>query len=108
MDIRVVRDLLFPLNGLGFVGELSVVEQVGDFEVRGVLGQLFDRVAAIAQDALVAVDEGDGRFRGRGVDESGVVEPDTGHGLGELRGGHATPVDGNLSSFAGAVVGHRN
>jgi len=37
-------------------------------EEAGLLGQLLDRVAAIPQDALVAINEGDGRFHGGGVE----------------------------------------
>jgi len=37
VNVRVVRDLLLPLLGLDFVGQFAVIEQVGDFEVRGVL-----------------------------------------------------------------------
>jgi hypothetical protein len=44
---------------------LAVEQQPGDLEVRAVLRELLDRVAAIAQDALVAVDEGDRRLGGR-------------------------------------------
>ena len=86
VDVRVVRDLFAPTpRPVPRSGQFAVVEQVGHLEVRRVLGQLLDRIAAIAQDAEVAVDEGDGRLGGRGVEEAGVVEPDARHGLGELR-----------------------
>ena len=39
--------------------ELAVDEQVGDLEVGGLLGELLDRVAAVAEDPRVAVDVGD-------------------------------------------------
>ena len=53
------------------VGQLAVDQQVGDLEVGRLLGQLLDRVAAVAQDAGVAVELGDGRLggRGRGVND---------------------------------------
>ena len=44
-------------------GELAVDEQVGDLEVGRLLGQLLDRVAAVAQDAGLAVELGDGARR---------------------------------------------
>ena len=46
-----------------------------DFHERALLGQLLDRIAAIAQDALVAVDVGDLAATGRRVDERRVVVP---------------------------------
>ena len=40
------------------------------------LGQLVDRIAAIEQDALVAVDEGDVAFAARRRGEAGIVGED--------------------------------
>ena len=37
------------------------------------LSQFLDRVAAVTQNALITVNIGDGRGRGCGVDETGVV-----------------------------------
>ena len=52
--------------------QLAVDQQVAHLEEAALLGELLDRVAAVAQDAGVAVDVGDrGRRRG-GVDEAGV------------------------------------
>jgi hypothetical protein len=39
----------------------------------GLLGELFDRVAAVAQDAAIAVDERDRALARRGVHEGGIV-----------------------------------
>ena len=53
--------------------QLAVDQQVGDLQERGVLGELLDRVPAVAQDPSIAVDVGDrGRARGR-VDEPRIV-----------------------------------
>ncbi len=61
------------LGQLGRRRQLAVDQQVADLEEAStVLGQLLDRVAAVAQDAGVAVDVGDRRGAGRGVDEAGV------------------------------------
>ena len=60
------------------VGELAVDQQVGHLEEGGVLGQLLDRVAAVLQDALVAVDVGDGAAARRRVGEARVVGRDAG------------------------------
>ena len=39
-------------------------------------GELLDRIAAIEQDALVAVDEGDRRIAAGGRGEAGIVGED--------------------------------
>ena len=69
---RVVADPLVERFQLGGRGQVAVDQQVGNFQEAGVLGQLLDRVAAVAQDAGIAVDVGDGRGGGRGVHETGV------------------------------------
>jgi hypothetical protein len=60
VDEGVVGDLVPPLLVLVGVGQLAVDEEVGDLEVGRVLGQLLDRVAAVAQDAGVTIELGDG------------------------------------------------
>src|SRR5665648_367763 len=66
-------------------------------------GQLLDRVAAVEQDALVAVDVGDVRGAGRGVHEAGVDRDQT--GLLEQGGDHDAVVAGG-GRQAGQVHGH--
>ena len=56
VDERVVRDVGGPRGELLRVRELAVQEEVGHLEIGRVLGELLDRVAAIAQDARVAVE----------------------------------------------------
>jgi hypothetical protein len=73
VHVRVVRDVLLPLVVLLLVRELAVPQQPRDLEEVRLLGQLLDRVSAVAQDPLVAVDEGDRRAARRGVHEGGVV-----------------------------------
>jgi hypothetical protein len=72
VDHGVARD--GPLEDLilARARQLAVAEQVRDFEEVAVLGQLFDRVAAIAQDALVAIDERDCARAGAGVRVAGI------------------------------------
>ena len=41
------------------VGRVPVDQEIGDLEERALLGELLDRDAAVAQDPLLAVDEGD-------------------------------------------------
>jgi len=55
---RVVRDVIVPVRELRFCGKLSVENQIGGFGVGALFRQFFDRVAAVSQDSLVAIDEG--------------------------------------------------
>ena len=95
------------------VGQLALDDQVGGLEVVAVLGQVLDRIAAIAQDALVAVDEGDLAAARGGVGEGRVVghqaevvgrRLDVAQGVGA---NHATLFDRHFVVFAGAVVDNR-
>src|SRR5262249_25608982 len=55
-----------PRLELLLVGQMAVHQEVGDLgETRRL--ELLDRIAAVAQDALVAVDEGDGALARPGV-----------------------------------------
>ena len=40
-------------------GKFAEQQQVGDFQKGAALGQHFDGISAIAQNSLVAIDEGD-------------------------------------------------
>jgi hypothetical protein len=60
-----------PSSALG--RQFAVQQQVADFEEVAMLGQLLDRITAMEQDALVAVDIGDFRFTGRGRGETRIV-----------------------------------
>ena len=51
VDERVVRDLVAPGLELGSRRQLAVQQEVGHLQVGRALGQLLDRVAAVAQDA---------------------------------------------------------
>ena len=73
MQQRVTADPLVERRELGCRGQLAVDEQPRDLEVGAVLRQLLDRVSAIAEDALIAVDVGDVGLRRRRVDET-VIE----------------------------------
>ena len=57
----VVRDVVDPVFQLFLSGQLAEQQQVRNFQKGAVLGEYFDGIAAIAQDALVAIDEGDAR-----------------------------------------------
>ena len=69
---RVAADALVELGELVLGRQLAVDEEVGHLEEARLLGQLLDRVAPVAQDALVAVDVGDRARAGGGVDEPDV------------------------------------
>ena len=59
-------DHVRPARELCSRGQLAVQQQVRGFEVRARLGELLDRIAAVAQDAAIAVDERDAALhRGR-------------------------------------------
>ena len=68
------------LEQIEFLGrrQLAVQQQIADFEVMALVRQLFDRIAAIEQLTLVAVDIGDGAVAGCGRGEAGIVGEQTG------------------------------
>ncbi len=68
VDHRVIGHAVVEIGLLGGGRQLAVEKQVAGLEKVTVLGELFDRVAAIEQDALVAVDEGDLRLQQDAVD----------------------------------------
>jgi hypothetical protein len=59
-------------------GQLTVDEEVADFNEVRLLGKLFDRVPAVLQHTFVTVDEGDGRRGGCGVGKPWIVGDRTG------------------------------
>jgi hypothetical protein len=69
----VVGDVALELLVFGRRRQLAVQQQVADLEEARLLGQLADRVAAVQQRALVAVNVGDGAFAGGGGGEARVV-----------------------------------
>jgi hypothetical protein len=70
---RVVGRLVLQLRELLALRELLVDQQPGHLEERALLGELLDRVAGVAQDPALAVEERDrARARAR-VRVAGVV-----------------------------------
>ena len=61
-------------------GELPVEQEVRDLDEGRLLRELLDGVAAVAQDALLAVEEGDRAGGGGGVQEAGVERHEAGAG----------------------------
>jgi len=78
------------------VRQVAVQQQVARFHEVGVDGQLFDRVTAVQQLALVAIDVGDGRVAGGGRHEARVV--------GELAGAGVQLADVDHVGTDGALV----
>jgi hypothetical protein len=74
----VAADALVEVFQFGRGGQVAVDQQVGNLEEARVLGQLVNGVPAVAQDAGIAVNLGDGRRGGRGVHETGVKRDGTG------------------------------
>ncbi len=72
VDHGVIGELSAEVCELAGGGEFAVEEEPGGFDEVGVFGELFDGVTAVAEDAFVAVDEGDGTFAGAGAVEAGV------------------------------------
>ena len=62
-----------PFLQLVRVGQFADQEQVGDFQESAVLRQFLDRIAAVAQNAAVAIDVRDGALAGCGIHKCRVV-----------------------------------
>ena len=105
VDERVVGDGVRPVLILLRGRQLAVDEQERNLEVGGLLGQLLDGVAAVAQHAGLAVEFGDGRLGRRGLGEAGVGEPDVAQQLLPATGVDAAVDYWDLDRLTGAVVG---
>src|ERR1041385_627547 len=73
VDHRVLHDAVVKRAILSAGGKLPVEQQITGLDKVALLGKLIDWVAAIEQDALVAVYEGDLRLAARGRGEARVV-----------------------------------
>ena len=89
MQEPVARDAPLHARERLTVGQLAVDEEVGDLQEGRGLGQLLDRVAAVAQDPGRAVDVGDLRGARRRVGEARVERH---HAGGAQQLGHAQAV----------------
>ena len=110
VDHGVLHYFAIPLFQLFLRGKFAVQQQVSDFQKSAVLGQLLDGIAAIPQDAGVAVQVGDGAVAGRGVHEGRIV----GHqaeilrprlDLAQVHGAHGAVGNRNGIGLVGPVVG---
>jgi len=62
-----------PFRELGFAGQFTIKNQISSFQVSALFRQLFDRIAPIAQNTLVAIDIGDFAVARRGVHKTRIV-----------------------------------
>ena len=72
VDHGVVAHPVLEVLVLLFVRQFTEQQGVAELDEVGVLGQLLDRVAAVQQHAVGAIDVGDAGFAGRGGQEAGV------------------------------------
>jgi hypothetical protein len=73
MHHGVARDAVVEIVLLGFGRQFAVKQQVTDLQEVAMFGQLVDRIAAMQQDAGVAVDIGNGLFAACGGGEAWIV-----------------------------------
>ena len=73
VDHRVICDRVLEILEGCRVGQLTVQQQVANFQEAAFLGKLLDGVAAMAQDADFAVDIGQGRVTTRRRGVGGVI-----------------------------------
>ena len=72
MHHGVHGDRMLEFGALLRARQFAFQQQIGDLDEVRILRELVDRIAAIEQDALVAVDEGDFRFAAGGGGVAGV------------------------------------
>ena len=111
VHVGVVRDRVLPEVVLVLLGQAAVHQEVGHLQEVGVLAQLLDRVAAVLEDAGLAVDVGDVAATAGRVGEGRVVGHQAEVVLGHLDGAevhrlHRAVGDVHLVGLAGPVVGH--
>jgi hypothetical protein len=61
--------------------QLAIEKQITGFEEVAVFGEVGNRITAIEQDALIAIDIGDLGFATRGRGETGIVGENAGFGV---------------------------
>ncbi|MGX1369881.1 hypothetical protein RKD19_005240 [Streptomyces canus] len=103
MQQGVLRDVVLEHRELVDGRKLTVDQEVGDLQERGALGQLLDRVAAVPEDAGLAVEVGDGGFIGGGVAVAAVQGDQTGLGA-ELPDVEALVADGAVDHRVGVLA----
>ena len=81
MDHRVMGDGMLEFRRCAWFGKFAVIEQVAGFDEVAVFGKLLNRIAAVQQNAFIAVNIGDLGFAGRRRGEAGVEGEDFAFGV---------------------------
>src|SRR5262245_23312729 len=102
----MTRDLLRPLLELRIRRQLPEDDEIGRFEIRRMLCQLLDWIAAILEHALIAIDIRNAASTRRRVHERRIVRTQTLIVLAEfdlpkIGGANSAVGDGNFVQFAG-------
>ena len=108
----VPGDASRPCRRLDGGRKVAVNQQVGRLQIRTLFGKLFDGIAAVAQDSLIAVDKRHGAPARSGVHERGVVGHQAevirpGLDLTEVEGPDRVVFDREFILLTGAVVNDR-
>ena len=105
----VVRDVVGPILQLRGRRQFSVQEQVSRFQIGALLREILDWIAAITQDAGVAVDVSHAADAGSGVVEGRVIAHQAeffgvDFDLAKVGSPDGSVSDGDFVGFAGAIV----
>src|SRR6187431_1567029 len=73
VDERVVGDVFGPLAQLWLGWQLAIKQKISNFEVRALLGQLFNGVSAVLENSFIAVDKSDSAFARSRVHKRRVI-----------------------------------
>ena len=108
----VMRNVVGPRRQLFLVRQFAKKDQVRDFQKVASLRELFDRVAAVFENSLIAVNKRDRAFGGRGVHQRGVVshQPEivrVRFDLAQVHRAHGPILNWQRVRFAGAIVPNR-
>jgi hypothetical protein len=79
----VVGQAVAELLQLGLVGQVAEYQEPHDLDEARMLGELLDRDAPVAEDPLLAVDEGDTALARTGIPKAGI-EGDQAGAVAEL------------------------
>src|SRR6266852_1843589 len=109
VDEGVMGDVVGPLLQLRSAGQLAAQDQVGSLQIIALLGQLLDWIAAVAQDAGVAINESYAAVAQRRIVERRVVTHQAeiapvGLDLAQVQGADGAIFDGEFVLLARAVV----
>ena len=112
MDERVMRNVVGPRCQLFLVRQIAKKYQVRDLQKVASLRELFHRVATVFQDPLIAVDEGDRAFGGRGVHQRRVVSHQpkivsVGLNLAQIHRAHGPILNWQRVGLLRPIVGNR-